>query len=222
MPPPVREARFPVTAESRNTRSAFATCTPPPWPATFPLRTVRPSRTTRIELGATPITSKMSVDLLGVDEGKSRPRSLDRHRARDVEVAGGIPILPRPGQIDLVDPGRQDDRVGSCQRIGRGDCLAEKRWPSPGVTSSSVVFTVNVAGAVRPSRDSSRRRKRCLLRVMRCRRGRRERDQLPSNAPISTTATPLKLPSFLRGEAALVGGRDAGVVAGVDGPAAGQ
>ena len=97
MPPPVSDARFPVTTQSRTTRSALPTRMPPPSPVTFPLRIVSPWSTTLIELGAAAEHVEHAVELLAVDDREARAGPLDRHRVGDVEVAGDVGVLARAG-----------------------------------------------------------------------------------------------------------------------------
>ena len=106
---------------------------PPPWPVTFPLRTVSLSSTTLIDPGAVPNTSKTRSSCW--PSMTVRPAPAPRIVTASVMSKSpvSVGVLARPGEGDLVDAGRQDDHVRPGEVVGRGDGLAERALAVGGV-----------------------------------------------------------------------------------------
>ena len=127
----VFDARFPTTAQSRTTRSAKPTRMPPPSPITSPpvaspLRTVNPCNDDLDRAWAGAQHVEHPIFLLGIDDGCARTGPSDGDRIGDVEVAGGIGVLARTGEVILNTPAGRTMVSAPGVGVGLGDGLAKR------------------------------------------------------------------------------------------------
>jgi hypothetical protein len=122
-PPPDPVARLSVTAQSWITRSALSTRMPPPASAR-PLRTARPRKVTRIELGVVPRTSNTRSSRRPSTTVAPAPAP----RNTVLSVTSKSPAaLPSSTPVRAIEgSGGQDDGVGPGEVVGPGDGLAER------------------------------------------------------------------------------------------------